>query len=244
MAHLDRLTDLTTHFALHIEPAAPEAAQLFILESDMAHVVMLTNHLSGACQLASDDRVLFAAQVNWGGARSPMLSALPGCLRYDTRDDPDIAAITALICAEHADRRCGAGSVLNRLAEVLFIRLLRAEVQRGSIETGLLAGLGDPRLARALVAMHGAPGKDWSNSALANEAGLSLSRFLELFRGRLGETPQAYLRHWRLSLAQRDLERGDRIDALARRYGYGSPEALTPAFRRATGLAPTALRRA
>ena len=130
------------------------------------------------------------------------------------------------------------------LCVLLFIRLLRAEMQRGVIGTGLLAGLADARLARALVAMHAAPGRDWTNAALAAEAGLSVSRFLELFRTRMGDTPQAYLRQWRLSLARRDIERGDRIDAIARRYGYGSAEALNHAFRRATGQPPTALRRA
>lgn len=244
MTQIDRLTDLMKHFALQVEPAAPEEAQLFVLQGAEARIVMLTPHAPGECRAGPGETVLFAARVSWGGARSPMLQALPGCIRHGTGDDPGMAAVVELICEEHAAQRCGAGTVLNRLAEVLFVRLLRAEMLRGTIESGLMAGLSDPRLARALVAIHGAPGRDWSNAALAAEAGLSVSRFLELFRARLGETPQAYLRQWRLNLAQRDIGRGDRIDAIARRYGYGSPEALTHAFRRATGQPPTALRRA
>lgn len=244
MSQLDRLSALMAHFALQVEPAPPEQAQLYVVRGTGAAVVMLTPHAPGQCRTEPGEDLLFAARVSWGGAQSPVLSALPGCIRHDTTDDPDMAAVVDLICTEYAAQRCGAGTVLNRLAEVLFVRLLRAEIQTGAIGTGLLAGLSDPRLARALVAIHREPGRDWSNAAMAGEAGLSPSRFLELFRARLGEPPQAYLRHWRLSLARRDIERGDRIDAIARRYGYGSPEALNHAFRRITGQPPTALRRA
>lgn len=248
MSHLDRLSALMAHFALQVEPAPPDQAQLYVVQGQGAPVILLTPNAPGQCHARPGEDLVFAARVSWGGAQSPVLAALPTCIRHDTGadpgDDPGMASLVDLICTEYRAQRCGAGTVLNRLAEVLFVRLLRAEIQKGAIGTGLLAGLADPRLARALVAIHGAPGQDWTNAAMAGAAGLSLSRFVELFRARLGQSPQAYLRQWRLSLARRDIERGDRIDAIARRYGYGSPEALTHAFRRATGLAPTALRRA
>ncbi len=252
MAQLDRLSALMMHFALDVEPAPAEAAQLFIIEGTTARRVMLTPRAPGECRPGPDgrpddrpdDQVVFSARVNWGGAQSPMMAALPDCMIHPVDDTAELRAVVDLILAEHDAQRCGAGTVLNRLAEVLFVGLLRAAMQSGRVATGTIAGLSDPRLARALVAMHRAPGRDWSNAALAREAGLSISRFHELSRARVGESPQAYLRRWRLSLARRDIERGDRIDAIARRYGYGSAEALNHAFRRATGLAPTALRRA
>ena len=107
---------------------------------------------------------------------------------------------------------------------------------------GMLGGLAEPRLARAIVAMHDQPGAVWSNDDLAARAGMSRSRFIARFREAVGTSPQAYLRQWRLALAQQDVARGDRIDAIARRYGYGSPEALTHMFRRETGHAPITLR--
>ena len=78
MAQLDRLTDLMSHFALQVEPAAPEAAQLFVLSGAKAEdqcrgeVVMLTPHAPGQCQAQPGETVLFSARVSWGGARSPM----------------------------------------------------------------------------------------------------------------------------------------------------------------------------
>ena len=72
---------------------------------------------------------------------------------------------------------------------------------------------------------------------------MSLSRFADVFRTTLGETPQAYLRRWRMTLARQDIEKGERIAAVARRYGYASAEALSHAFQRQHGNKPTAYRR-
>ena len=72
---------------------------------------------------------------------------------------------------------------------------------------------------------------------------MSLTRFADAFNTRVGETPQTYLRRWRMTLARQDLDRGDRVQAVARRYGYASSEALARAFQRVHGMNPLAARR-
>ena len=47
-----------------------------------------------------------------------------------------------------------------------------------------------------------------------------------------------------MTLARQDIERGDRIQTVARRYGYASSEALSRSFRRQFGENPMRLRRA
>jgi AraC-like DNA-binding protein len=74
-------------------------------------------------------------------------------------------------------------------------------------------------------------------------AGLSNSRFSQLFNQQVGQTAQSYLRHWRMILASQDIERGDRIQTIASRYGYGSSEALGRAFQRQFGTNPIAHRK-
>ena len=133
--------------------------------------------------------------------------------------------------------------MLSRLAEVLIVRLLRNEIERGATEASLLAALADKRISRCVVAIHEEPQKEWRNEELATIAGLSLSRFAELFRSKLNETPQAYLRRWRMILARQDIARGDRIKAISLRYGYGSSEAFAKAFHRHFGRNPLAVRR-
>ena len=120
--------------------------------------------------------------------------------------------------------------------------MLRTQIEAGSTRPGLLAGLADPRLSRAIVAIHDQPGRDWRNEDLAQIAGLSLSRFAEIFLATVSEPPAAYLRRWRLTLARQDVEKGDRVDAIARRYGYLSSEGFTRAFKKHFGENPITLR--
>ncbi len=232
MRHVDRLSALMARFALEARPAAPGEGVLHLLGAGGVPERLL---------LQNDGRVpagaaLMSAHLEWGGAANPLLSALPA--RIERPVGAEDAALATVFLQEATAKRCGSGPVLNRIAEVLVIRLLRGAIEQGAAETGLLAGLADPRLARAIVAMHEAPGQAWSNADLAREAGLSVSRFAELFQRAMGETPMAYLRRWRLALAHRDLRTGARVQTVARRYGYGSPEALSRAYRRHHGAAP------
>lgn len=188
------------------------------------------------------ESVLFSAQVDWGGTSNPLLTALPDRICFDLSRDREAAGLINLMHSELAADRCGSASVINRLGEIIIVRLLRAQIEAGSTEPGLLSGLSDPRLNRAIVAIHGSPGHNWRNDDLAEIAGLSLSRFAETFVSVVGETPAAYLRRWRLLLARQDLQKGDRVDAVARRYGYKSAEGFARAFRQHYGQNPLTMR--
>lgn len=128
------------------------------------------------------------------------------------------------------------------LGEVLLIRRLREQIDAGTAAVGLLAGLADPRITPSIVAMHERPGHPWRIDALAGIAGLSPSRFSERFAQLMGTTPMSYLRQWRMVLARQDIERGDRIQLVASRYGYASTEAPGRAFKPLHGHKPTAFR--
>ena len=239
---MDRLTTLVERFQLTFRAVPQSQANLFALAGDdgaPARVVFLTRgerDLGGA-------GILFSARVEWSGLSNPLMAALPNRVAYDLTSQPDTQALVGLMRVEREGRRCGAQSVVNRLGEALMVRLLRDQIEQGTTEIGLMAGLSDARLHRAIVSMHDHPDRLWTNADLAQIAGLSLSRFSELFAATVGETPMGYLRRWRLILARQDAMRGDRIDAIARRYAYASTESFTRAFRRAYGVAPTALRK-
>lgn len=242
---LDRLSALMSRFALRVRPCDGEGGDLLILGRDATPASLLL-HVDGqpARPGTATDAVLLRASVSWGGRDNPLLAALPAVIHHPLQDDPEIGAIVALMLAEIAAPRCGGPSVLDRLGEVLIVRLLRLQIERGATRPGLLGGLADPRLSRAIVAMHDRPGHPWRVETLADEAGLSISRFAELFRDKVGLAPLAYLRNWRLVLARQDIERGHRIQTVARRYGYGSAEALSRAVSQACGLSPLQLRKA
>ena len=242
MDRFDRLTTLSDRFRLSVQPSSvPEATLIVMAGADGSPERVCFRSGDVGLQVPAD-QVLFAARVEWSGLSNPLLAALPAVIAIDLSRDPDNRDLVMLMCREVLGQRCGAESVLGRLGEVLIVRMLRAQIEAGSTTPGLLAGLSDPRISRAIVAIHDRPGQDWRNEELAQVAGLSLSRFAEMFLGLVGETPAAYLRRWRLTLARQDVSKGDRIDAVARRYGYTSPEGFTRAFKRHFGEKPIALR--
>ncbi len=246
MSQFDRLSTLISRFTLSVTPDATESANLIVYEcAETTAPSRIVLSPLGAIKRnrAVDESVMFSARTEWGGIDNPLFAALPDQIELPIGVDSELSMLVRLLKAESDAQRCGSGTVLNRLGEVLMVRLLRAQIERGSTGTGLLGGLADARLSRTIVAMHEYPGKQWRNQDLAEIANLSRSRFSERFVELVGETPQAYLRRWRMTLARQDVEQGERIQSVARRYGYGSSEALSRAFRRQFGENPVALRR-
>jgi AraC-like DNA-binding protein len=177
-----------------------------------------------------------------GGAEHPIARALPPVVIVPLRSLSAIEHTLALLFAEAENARNGERLLANRLFEVLLIQLLRWLLERPALyplPPGLFAGLSHPQLAQALVAMNEKPAEAWSIERLAECAGLSRSRFAELFRDVVGETPVEHLVQWRIALAKRGLSRGDPIKRIAAEVGYGSASALSRAFSSRTGLSPS-----
>ena len=237
---IDRLTTLMNRFHLTVRLADLDRATLVATtDADGQPLKVMLGKIPAD---TNPETVLFSAIADWGGASNPLVAALPDLIEWDLRKDPETAALITLMQAELQAQRCGVESVVNRLGEVLIVRMLRTQIEAGSARPGVLAGLSDPRLSRAIVAIHDRPGHLWRNEDLAQIAGLSLSRFAETFLATVGEPPAAYLGRWRLTLARQDLEKGDRVDAIARRYGYSSPDGFARAFRKHFGTTPITLR--
>uniref|UniRef100_UPI0035645F15 helix-turn-helix transcriptional regulator n=1 Tax=Phaeovulum sp. TaxID=2934796 RepID=UPI0035645F15 len=242
MERFDRLTTLIDRFKLTVVPVALAEANLVAFAAPDGTPERAVFYARSADPTVDDGEVLFSARVDWSGAHNPLLTALPETVEIDLTGDHDSIGLVRLMQSEIAGRRCGVESVLSRLGEVLIVRMMRAQIEAGSTQPGLLAGLSDQRLSRAIVAMHDSPGQTWRNEDLAHLAGMSLSRFAETFLAEVGETPAAYLRRWRLTLARQDIAKGHRVDVVARRYGFSSPEGFTRAFKKHHGDTPIALR--
>lgn len=242
MRPFDRLSALMRHFQMSVELADPGTGNLIVFGhlEQPAGVEFLPHAEMTESQVPSNERLL-EARADWGGEDNPLIAALSE--RLVMKGSNDTAPLLQIVVAEAQASRCGSGSALNRLCEVLIIRLLRQEIERGATTPGLLSGLSDAKLSRSLVAMHDDPGRSWRNSELAEIAGMSLSRFSEHFADKVGETPQSYLRRWRMILARQQIASGERIQSVARRLGYSSSEALSRAFSRHYGKVPVAVRK-
>jgi AraC-like DNA-binding protein len=92
---------------------------------------------------------------------------------------------------------------------------------------------------RALRLMHHNPAHPWTVSELARESAISRAAFARRFQELVGEPPVAFLTGWRIALAADLLrEPGATLSAVAHQVGYGSPFALSTAFKRLRGISP------
>lgn len=151
-----------------------------------------------------------------------------------------ISAVLDLISKEFLRNAMGADIVASRLADVLVVEALRTlsdDEERS--RTGWLGAISDPRLGRALHAIHRDVAVPWTVAALAEIAGMSRAAFSAKFSQQVGTPPLAYLRYWRLTLARTLLRKDvDTVEAVARRVGYTSQSAFTNAYRQAFGTTP------
>jgi transcriptional regulator GlxA family with amidase domain len=100
----------------------------------------------------------------------------------------------------------------------------------------------DP-VRRAVRAIHADPGARHDIAALAAVAGLSRRHLQRRFTAELGLPPAAYVERVRVEAAQRALvDNGDRVDVIARRFGFGTDETLRRSFHRCLGIAPSEYR--
>jgi AraC-like DNA-binding protein len=176
-------------------------------------------------------------------AGHPLVQALPPLVVLPLSSVEGINATLTLLFGEAERVRCGQRLLADRLFEVLLLQLLRwmLDQQDAPLPLGLMRGLADPRLARALTALHSRPGDAWSLATMALEAGMSRSRFAEAFRDAIGQTPADYLADWRLSIARSELRAGKPLKALAAELGYANASALSRLFsHKHAGLSPRA----
>jgi AraC-like DNA-binding protein len=183
-----------------------------------------------------------------------LLAALPPLVRLRAPADPARDRLQTLIdltLGEAQRPRPGGHCVLVRLSELMFVEVVRrwlaeelATTGTSSAGCGLLSGLRDPLVARALAQLHRKPAAAWTLESLANEVGASRSRLAESFARSIGQPPMKYLTHWRLQLAARMLADGPvKVASVARDVGYGSEASFSRAFRRFAGASPAQWRR-
>jgi AraC-like DNA-binding protein len=173
---------------------------------------------------------------------NPVLAALPAMVhvRAATRAGDRMHHLVEFALCVLRERRIGGDDVLLRLAELMFVEVLRRHLEGLSqAQTGWLAGLHDPLVARALALLHGAPAARWTLDALAAQAGASRSVLAERFTHFVGQPPMHYLTQWRMQLATSLLAQPHaKVVAVAGAVGYESEAAFSRAFKKNIGMAP------
>ena len=180
-------------------------------------------------------------------APEPLGAILPSLIHLPAGDAELrrwLGPILRAIAHEAVQDHPGRAVVLNRLADVLFVRAVRAYVLRTSAARAngpqsWLRGLTDPRIATALERIHRAPEQAVTLGGLASGAAMSRTAFAQRFRALVGRTPLSYLASWRMQKAAYLLEMGTMsIAQVAESVGYTSEPAFAKAFRRLIGVPP------
>lgn len=227
--HLVRSGPVTAHSSVHDD--------LLVTEPSLLFYPRVVSHRFVAAP--GDTAEILCAEVDLGAAAgNPLTMAMPPMLHIPLAELPGLGPTLELLFAEAEQHQCGRQAAIDRLCELLLIQLLRYLMDGRISETGLLAGLADPKLARAITAMHDAPQTAWSLETLAEQAGMSRARFAVAFKDTVGVTPGDYLADWRINVSCTLLKQGRPVSVVADRVGYGSPNALARAFRARMGCAP------
>jgi AraC-like DNA-binding protein len=179
---------------------------------------------------------------------NPVLAALPPLLhlRAAAPAGDRLRPLVEFALAEMRGRSAGGRDVLARLAELMFVEVVRQHFESlAGSERGWLAGLKQPLVARAIALLHAEPAHGWTIDELAQRVGSSRSVLAERFTHFVGEPPMRYLTHWRMQLASRLLAQPTpmKLAAVAEAVGYESEAAFSRAFKRLCGESPATFRK-
>lgn len=202
------------------------APAIAVLRGDFAHQLIASS--------ADENHRLFCIEARFAGPAAPLLlTAFTQPLFIDLDANAvDMGLVVNLIASELVAPRCGQPALLKRAGEILFIGLLRYLISHPRTPVGMLNGLAEPRIARALVDLHGTPQAAWTLETLAASAGMSRTAFAVRFRDLMGATPGDYVTQLRLGIARREIAQGNGLKRAAQASGYASTTALSRALSR------------
>jgi len=248
-------------------PAAARTGQLIVIPSGEAHALGsdLSRPREPGARLVVQRGPDEVPQVRHGGGGEvtrmvcgylacdsrlfdTVLAALPRVMVVDMSEGPGSQWLMTSIqfsLAETAAQRAGAGTILAKLSELMFVEAIRRHIESLPAEQqGWLAGLRDRFVGKSLALMHAEPARAWTVDELAESVGLSRSALADRFTQLVGAPPMQYLTRWRLQLAA-DLLRGGKrnVATIAAEVGYESEAAFNRAFKREHGATPGAWRR-
>ena len=195
-----------------------------------------------------DETLLIGGHFEFTSSVShPFIQSLPKVIRINSAQNEIrlwLEQAASFINEELSAGKAGSQVILGRLAEVVFILIIRAYIEDADVAQGFLRAFKDPKISASLNCMHAAPEKEWTLNQLAAAAGMSRSLYCKEFKRLLGETPLAYLTNWRVFRAKEFLlQNKENISEIAEKVGYQSEAAFNRLFKSKVGETPANYRR-
>ncbi|CAA0100878.1 RCS-specific HTH-type transcriptional activator RclR [BD1-7 clade bacterium] len=197
---------------------------------------------------AESDMTLMCGSFTFDSSIShPLIRDLPCFIQLSTRESKLgwLDNIVQVMARESRSPSPGSEVVIDRLSEILFIELLRQDMQSQSADRGYLSALNDRVIGHALNVIHDDAMSVKGVEALATEVGLSRSAFTDRFTQLVGQSPKQYLTDWRMHQAKAALQGSEEsMLEIAEQAGFSSEAAFSKAFKKFFHETPGAIRRA
>ena len=225
-------------------PLRLAAGDLIVFPQGTAHMLSSTFGDGGAPE-ARFTSMLCGEFEFATGKRNAIVDALPASFVVHAQDGGmQLRQLAQLMMHEARSNSFGSRAILDKMADTLFVMAVRHYLEHAPERRGLLAALCDPRLVRALEAIHTRPGREWTVASLAEASHMSRTAFANHFASVLGSGPIEYLTAWRMSEARRLLsDPRTSVATVAADLGYRTEAAFRRAFKRVTGQGPGTVRR-
>lgn len=172
------------------------------------------------------------------GSATPIADALPALLSFKLSDCEKLKQTAQWLFEEAFHQRCGRLPMIDSLSDIFLIHILRHVLNNNLMQYGLLAGLAHPQLSKVLLAIHDAPERQWGLEEMAEMALMSRSKFAELFKRTVGQSPGDYIIDWRIIVAKSMLQQKKPVALVANAVGYENGSALARIFRKKLGISP------
>ena len=176
----------------------------------------------------------------------PLIKSLPDMIliRSDNHGSNIMIDIVKEISLETSQKSPGYQSVIHKLAEVLFIKILRHYALASNQEFEFLNVFNDKGISEVLNTLHNKPDHDWNLDQLAKKSGKSRTSFINKFKKITGLTPIQYLTSWRLLKARKMIKTTDfPISTVGKKVGYNSEVSFSRAFKRQFNTTPGRIRK-
>ena len=176
----------------------------------------------------------------------PLFDLLPPVIhvRADSTEAPVLRSVLSLLTCDAKQPRAGNQLMIDSLARILFMEVLRLCVAHEDSQKGWLGALVDPKIGAALAVMHRDATKRLTLDHIATAVGMSRSSFALRFKVLVGQSPLDYRLQLNMQRAAQRLRNTSKtVSSVAYELGYDSEKSFGKAFKRVMGCPPTSYRK-
>ncbi len=175
------------------------------------------------------------------------IQSLPEYIHITQDDHGSISTINEvinLLIKETSDGVLGSDIVIRRLAEILFVTIIRSYIKKKNITNGFLGALTSKDISNALKIIHKNYPQKLTLKNIADNIHISRAALAIKFKSQTGFTPIDYLYKWRMQKAYDLLKNTNAsLKDISEKVGYTSFPAFNKAFKKNFNITPGRFRK-